>query len=813
MGQLFISHATADDDDVNAIYNALVAETGEKIWVDHRALKPPEHNWREAIHQALQESTAGLLVLSRNAIRRPEIVSEWSYLLNTGKPLYIIKIDDVPVEDIDYRLHIIQWVDMSHRWEAGIDIITQAIRHDEPELPADPNVMLHRPITGLIPRNLTSIPMSGRQEDMEAVIRLLKRGPAAILGVGGLGKSRLATQIVLTMRGIGGAIWHRCSDVSRADEVIELLRQHFALPQEASEADIITQLKRHQRLVVLDNAEDVRAGDPRRANYVRLIEMLHAIGAKVLMTSRVAWPEIPLCGEHSPRQLPLEAATQMVLDMSAVLDVPGLEPYARSIAQAALQHPKLIEWTVGQMKRFEPEKVLRDMHGLQNHLVQDALDEMIMKSYTQMRATLEGAMAARVLRQLAVCRGGFTYDAAAAICLNFVPIPSFAREKTHTAVDNAPALRDEDDLDEALDMLQTWRFVIYDSTSQRHYVDPLAIEVIGTDDGIRQAHYEYYKRHAQAHHDRQDYAGLEAESANLEVAFEWALANGDGEDALLLTNAYGNFLANRGRFAQILDWSERVAEKLRLHPNKHLWANAQNNLGIDYQNLPTGDRYENLRRAIEYHTAALEYFTAEEMPMEYAMTQNNLGTAYADLAVIEDYGYRIVYLKRAIDCYHAALVYRTPRVASRNYAETQNNLGNAYADLSTIEDKAANLKRAIECYTAALVYRTPVTPLHHAETQNNLGTVYAALGSIENHTENLRRAIRCYQYALIYRTAAAAPLEYAMTQNNMGNAYAQLGDIQAAITCWREAEAYYRSMGLDKNASLMHEQIRDAQDR
>ncbi|MBZ0297465.1 MAG: TIR domain-containing protein [Anaerolineae bacterium] len=812
MGYIFISHATADDNEVNQIYHALADEIPNKIWVDHRALKPPEHNWRDAIHQALQESDAGLLVLSRNAIHRPEIVSEWSYLLNTGKALYIAKIDDVPVEDIDYRLHIVQWVDISRHWDTGIHVIAQAIRQEAPELPPDPSVMLHRPITGLIPRNLTSIRMSGRESDLEAVTRLLARGPAAILGIGGLGKSRLAAQVVLSMRGIGGAIWHRCSDVSRADEVIELLREHFALPREASEADVMVQLKRHQRLIVFDNAEDVRAGDPRRMNYARLIEKLHAAGAKVLMTSRVAWAEIPLCGEHTPRQLPLEDAAQVVCDMAAVLDVPGLEPRARTIAQASMQHPKLIEWTVGQMKRFEPDKVLRDLHGLRNRSVQDALDEMILKTYTQMCATLEGAMAARALRRMAVCRGGFTYNAAAAICLAPVPAPSHIQEKTYALVDDAPALRDEDDLDEALEMLQTWRFVIYDPARQRHYVDPLVTEVIGTDESARRTHYEYYKRHAQTYHERQDYAGLDEESANLEVAFEWALANGDGRSALRFANTCGNFLANRGRFAQNLDWSERVAEKLRHHPNKSLWANAQNSLGVDYQNLPTGDRRDNLKRAIDCYQAALEYRTATRTPLDFALTQNNLGTAYADLAGMEE-EYRAEHLKRAIDCYLAALIYRTADRTPSDYAMTQNNLGNAYADLSTIEERADNLKRAIDCYTAALIYRTPTdTPLDYAMTQTNLGTAYTDLGNIENHTENLQRAIWCYKAALVYCTPDAAPLEYAMTQHNMGIAYADLDETLAALACWREAEYYYRKMGLKAQSILMRDWINSAQD-
>src|SRR5690606_12601436 len=129
--------------------------------------------------------------------------------------------------------------------------------------------------------------------------------------------------------------------------------------------------------------------------------------------------------------------------------------------------------------------------------------------------------------------------------------------------------------------------------------------------------------------------------------FEWALANGDGEDALNLMNASGYFLQNRGQFTQAIGWAERVVERLNDHPDKLVWANAQNSLAVFYQEHPTGNHRDNL--------------------------------------------------KRAIGCYEAALVYRTPQAAPQDYATTQNNLGIAYRNLSAIEDRADNLKRAIGC--------------------------------------------------------------------------------------------------------------------
>jgi hypothetical protein len=48
--------------------------------------------------------------------------------------------------------------------------------------------------------------------------------------------------------------------------------------------------------------------------------------------------------------------------------------------------------------------------------------------------------------------------------------------------------------------------------------------------------------------------------------------------------------------------------------------------------MPTGDRGENLRRAIEYYEAALRVYNEHEFPQDWAMTQGNLQKAQKELA-------------------------------------------------------------------------------------------------------------------------------------------------------------------------------------
>ncbi len=228
MSHIFVSHATADDPTVTRIHDALEAATGQNLWVDHKDIATGD-NWQAKIEWALQNGGANfLLILSRNSYKREEVMVEWRDALLRGKRLLIAVIDDLPLLDIPARLRILAYVDLHKDWDAGIAALTAAILGKS--LPENAPVTILRPTTGQIDRRYTAIPLSGRDADVTALINLLKTAPVALLGMGGLGKSRLAAEIVLTSPDISGAVWHTASDISRAEEVIDLLREHFDLP-------------------------------------------------------------------------------------------------------------------------------------------------------------------------------------------------------------------------------------------------------------------------------------------------------------------------------------------------------------------------------------------------------------------------------------------------------------------------------------------------------------------------------------------------------------------------------------------------------
>lgn len=775
MPPIFVSHASKDDSTVTRLHDELETATGRNLWVDHKDIAPGA-NWQIAIDQTLRETDTMLLVISRNSADREEVMAEWRDALLRGHTLLIAIIDDIPLEDIPSRLRIIQIVNLQADWNAGIRALTAAIKGEA--LPDDAPLTPVRPITGHIDRRLTTIPMTGRDDDLNEVKRLLKLAPAAILGVGGLGKSRLAAELALTSPDVDGAVWHTASDISRPDEVIELLRDHLNMEVTADRPAVLKKLRTVKRLIILDNMESVPADDPRRAAYVKLVDDLADADAQVLLTSRVEWPELHRCGTHTPRTLMPEPAAKVVLDMGEALGVKAdLQPHAAAIAQAARYHPRLIEWAVGLMRKFPVAKVLADLTDLKSKGAQDALDEMILKTLRQMTEA-HGDPPAAILKRLNVCRSGFTYEAAKAIAIF----------DDSVGAQHVASLPPETDLDDSLLVLQTYRFVTFDGT--RYTIDPLVIAAVGEDPAAHRPHYDYYRALAWEHHYKQDYLGIDPESSNLEAAFEWALASGNGEDAYWLYTDCRDFLRNRGRYAQRMDWMTRLEKVLSSHSKESLKASFQNNIGILYQEHPIGNRRKNLHRALDASQTALEYYILASAPLDYAMTQNTLGNAYLDLSKIENYAAN---LREAIKCYQAALEYYTPAAAPSDFAMTQNNLGVAYSDLATMEDRADNLQRAIACFKAALEYYAPsAAPLAYAMTQNNLGAAYWNLSGVEDRADNLRRAIKSYQSALEYRTPITAPLDYAQTQNNLGTAYRNLASIEDRLANLRQAVACYQ---------------------
>ncbi len=95
-----------------------------------------------------------------------------------------------------------------------------------------------------------------------------------------------------------------------------------------------------------------------------------------------------------------------------------------------------------------------------------------------------------------------------------------------------------------------------------------------------------------------------------------------------------------------------------------------------------------------------------------------------------------------------------------DWAMTQNNLGNALSTLGERESGTARLEEAVAAYRAALEEWTRErVPLQWAMTQNNLGDALSTLGGRESGTARLEEAVAAWEACLTV-AATAWPAEW-----------------------------------------------------
>ncbi|BAY31524.1 hypothetical protein NIES2107_33830 [Nostoc carneum NIES-2107] len=167
-------------------------------------------------------------------------------------------------------------------------------------------------------------------------------------------------------------------------------------------------------------------------------------------------------------------------------------------------------------------------------------------------------------------------------------------------------------------------------------------------------------------------------------------------------------------------------------------AEVQMNLGLALQSLVPF----NLARIVDsisaYHQA-LQVFTWQDYPQEYAILYNNLAIAYLSMP-----------LASAREYFHQGLAVQSLLVAlkhiklnehPREYAMLQNNLGNAWQYLVTAHPLENNL-RAIAAYDEALKVRNRQdTPIEYAHTIANKAN---ALRNLSDNRPQLAIQSRTY---------------------------------------------------------------------
>ena len=134
-------------------------------------------------------------------------------------------------------------------------------------------------------------------------------------------------------------------------------------------------------------------------------------------------------------------------------------------------------------------------------------------------------------------------------------------------------------------------------------------------------------------------------------------------------------------------------------------------------------------------------------------------------------------LEAAVAACRAALEEYTRDRVPFQWAETESNLGKALEALGERENRIALLEDAVTAYRAALEeYTRDRVPFRWAETESNLGDALEALGERESGTARLTEAVAAYRTALEERARERGPVQWATSFGDQGVAMMVIAD-------------------------------------
>src|SRR5258708_3162266 len=113
-------------------------------------------------------------------------------------------------------------------------------------------------ISGPFPQWHLDLPLLGRASDLPAIQTALAGGyrAATIVGMSGVGKTRLAVEVASTVRFTHGIVWHSVNPQAVFSELITQIRVHLRLDPAVSDDDIWAALGHYQVLLIIDGAEE-----------------------------------------------------------------------------------------------------------------------------------------------------------------------------------------------------------------------------------------------------------------------------------------------------------------------------------------------------------------------------------------------------------------------------------------------------------------------------------------------------------------------------------------------------------------------------
>ena len=419
---------------------------------------------------------------------------------------------------------------------------------------------------GDLPAPLSAI--VGRERELRGALARLERADVRLLtltGPGGVGKSRLALEVAreASSRFDDGVFLVGLAPLRDPAGVIAVIATVLGL-RETAGTPLDEQLRAHLRplraLLLLDNFEHLLGAAPQLAAL-----LASAPHCTALITSREA---LRIHGEHELPVVPLavDAAAELFLDRVRASGASlGPAEDARELAEAICCRvdclPLAIELAAVRA-RVLPLRLLRDRLSQRLDLLSSGLRDLPDRQRTMRDAIawsyhLLNDREQRLFRRLSVFAGGWTLEAAEAICGDDAQAYPTDGDGAREDVLGALASLVEKSLVVAEAESDTSpRFVMLETI--REYAGDCLVEV-GEEERLRRRHAEHYARLADGlmglatNQDAQD-RDLERELPNACTAMEWARDHGEMALGLRLVAGFARLWFIRGALTEAEGW-------------------------------------------------------------------------------------------------------------------------------------------------------------------------------------------------------------------------------------------------------------------
>ena len=280
---------------------------------------------------------------------------------------------------------------------------------------------------------------------------------------------------------------------------------------------------------------------------------------------------------------------------------------------------------------------------------------------------------------------------------------------------------------------------------------------------------------------------LEEFYADMSVqSLEAALTDGGLEPGLAAAAEYELALQLRTQSGEQAESGDRRIEllhsALRFYDRASFparWAAIQSELGTSYRSRVRGDRESNLCESIRREERALEVFTAERYPEDFAGSQMNLANALLDIG---DRSPDTV--GRAINAYQAALTVFSRLTYPEMWARVHTDLATALYVRQSGDDLATAARALEQALDMRGEEQDPFAP---AISQMNLGLVLRSM-SEKPGDENWLRAVASLRRAHEVLSGMSSTAESRAAAQNLGHTLTRSpdrGDLEESIVLLR----------------------------